>query len=118
MVAIIITFILVGRWFESRAKSRAGEALRTLAALGATQARLVDPSDPDGPERLVAVEAVKPGDLFLVRPGDKVPVDGVVISGQSSLDESMLTGESLPVDKRPGGHGHRGDGQRVTACYG
>ena len=89
MVAIIITFILVGRWFESRARSRAGEALRTLAALGATQARLVDPSDPEGPERLVAVEAVKPGDVFLVRPGDKVPVDGVVISGQSSLDELL-----------------------------
>ncbi len=70
--------------------------------LGAQQARLLDPSDPAAAERLVPVEAVHRGDLFLVRPGDKIPVDGIVVSGSSAVDESMLTGESLPVEKREG----------------
>jgi len=102
MVALIISFILIGRWFESRAKGQAGKAIRALATLGATHARVIDPDHPEGPERLVPVDALRPGDVFLVRPGDKVPVDGVVIDGQSSVDESMLTGESLPVDKQRG----------------
>ncbi|HLI57715.1 MAG TPA: heavy metal translocating P-type ATPase, partial [Actinomycetota bacterium] len=102
VIAAIVELILVGRWVEARAKSHAGRALRALATLGATQARLLDPSDPEGLERLVAVEAVRPGDLLRVRPGDKIPVDGVVVDGSSSVDESMLTGESVPVDKHPG----------------
>src|SRR6202044_1157720 len=98
MGAIIIAVLLVARWCEARARSSAGRAVRELAQLGATQARLVDGDR----ERLVAVEEGHRGDVFLVRPGDKVPVDGIVISGASAVDESMLTGESLPVEKSPG----------------
>jgi cation-transporting ATPase V len=104
MVALIITFILVGRLLESRAKGQAGRALRSLATLGATQARLLDAAHPDAPETLVPVGALRPGDLLLVRPGDKIPVDGTVVDGSSSVDESMLTGEFLPVDKQAGDH--------------
>jgi cation-transporting ATPase V len=102
MGAIIIAALLVARWCEAKARSSAGRAVRELARLGATQARLVDVDDPTGPERLVAVEEVRRGDVFLVRPGDKVPVDGIVLSGASAVDESMLTGESLPVEKCAG----------------
>jgi cation-transporting ATPase V/Cu+-exporting ATPase len=102
MSALIITFLLLGRLEEANARGRAGQAVRELARLGAKQVRLLDEHDPDAPERLVAVEEVRRGDVFLVRPGDKVPVDGVVLAGASAVDESMLTGESLPVDKRPG----------------
>ncbi len=100
--AVIIAFLCVGRWCEATARNRAGRAVRELTMLGAQQARLLDSSDPAAAERLVAVEAVRPGDLFLVRPGDKVPVDGIVVSGSSAVDESMLTGESLPVEKGEG----------------
>jgi cation-transporting ATPase V len=100
--AVIIAFLCIGRWCEATARGRAGRAVRELTMLGAQQARLLDASDPDARERLVPVEAVHPGDLFLVRPGDKVPVDGVVVSGASAVDESMLTGESLPVEKGAG----------------
>ncbi|HSZ14275.1 MAG TPA: heavy metal translocating P-type ATPase [Solirubrobacteraceae bacterium] len=100
--AVIIAFLCVGRWCEATARGRAGRAVRELTMLGAQQARLLDPSDPAAAERLVPVEAVHPGDLFLVRPGDKVPVDGMVVSGSSAVDESMLTGESLPVEKGEG----------------
>jgi cation-transporting ATPase V/Cu+-exporting ATPase len=102
MGAIIIAALLIARWCEARARSTAGRAIRELASLGATQARLIDPENPGAPERLVAVEDVRRGDVFLVRPGDKVPVDGIVISGRSAVDESMLTGESLPVEKDTG----------------
>ena len=102
MGATIIAALLIARWCEARARARAGRAVRELAQLGATQARLVDPADPDGPERLVPIEQVHRGDLFLVRPGDKVPVDGIVLEGASAVDESMLTGESLPVEKSAG----------------
>jgi cation-transporting ATPase V len=102
MGAIIIAVLLIARWCEAKARSRSGRAVRELARLGATQARLVDPDDPRAPERLVAVEEVRRGDVFLVRPGDRVPVDGIVIDGASAVDESMLTGESLPVEKAPG----------------
>ncbi len=100
--AVIIAFLCIGRWCEATARGRASQAVRELTMLGAQQARLLDASDPEAAERLVAVEEVRPGDLFLVRPGDKVPVDGVVVSGASAVDESMLTGESLPVEKRAG----------------
>ena len=102
MGAIIIATLLIARWCEAKARSSAGQAIRELARLGATQARLVDADDPGGRERLVAVEDVSRGDVFLVRPGDKIPVDGIVTSGSSAVDESMLTGESLPVEKAPG----------------
>ncbi len=102
MGATIIAALLIARWCEAKARGNAGRAVRELAQLGATRARLLDPDDADAPERLVAVEELRRGDLFLVRPGDKVPVDGIVIEGSSALDESMLTGESLPVEKRAG----------------
>jgi cation-transporting ATPase V len=102
MGAIIVAALLIARWCEAKARSRSGRAVRELARLGATQARLVDPEDPQAPERLVPVEEVRRGDVFLVRPGDRVPVDGIVIDGASAVDESMLTGESLPVEKDAG----------------
>ncbi len=103
MVGLIIAFILLtGRLLESRARVRAGRALRALAAVGATHARRVDPAHPEREAEVVPVSRVVVGDVLLVRPGDKVPVDGVVLDGRSSVDESMLTGESLPVDKGPG----------------
>ena len=102
MAAAIISFLLIGRWAESIARGRAGRAVRELTTLGAVQARLVDPADSHGTERLVPVEAVRRGDRFAVRPGDRVPVDGIVVWGSSAVDESMLTGESLPVQKAPG----------------
>jgi cation-transporting ATPase V len=102
MGAIIIAALLIARWCEAKARSSSGRAVRELAGLGATQARLLDPEDPSAPERLVGVEEVRRGDLFRVRPGDSVPVDGIVISGASAVDESMLTGESLPVEKEAG----------------
>ncbi len=102
MAAAIVTFLLIGRWCEASAKGRAGRAVRELARLGASQARLLDEQDPTAPERLVPVEQVRRGEVFLVRPGDKVPVDGIVLAGDSAVDESMLTGESLPVEKHAG----------------
>jgi copper-transporting P-type ATPase V len=99
MGATIIAALLIARWCEAKARSSSGRAVRELAQLGATQARLLDPEDPSAPERLVGVEQVRRGDVFRVRPGDSVPVDGIVIAGASAVDESMLTGESLPVEK-------------------
>ncbi|MDO3411302.1 heavy metal translocating P-type ATPase [Saccharibacillus sp. CPCC 101409] len=96
--AVLITLILVGKWFEARAKGRSSEAIRSLMGLQAKRAIVVK----DGAELEVAVEEVSPGDIVRVRPGEKIPVDGVVTEGRSSVDESMLTGESLPVDKEPG----------------
>ncbi len=108
MGAIIIAALLIARWCEAAARGRSGAAVRELAALGATQARVLDdPEDRSGigqhaPERMVAVEDVHRGDVFRVRPGDRIPVDGIVIDGASAVDESMLTGESLPVEKSAG----------------
>ena len=99
MGATIIAALLIARWCEAKARSSSGRAVRELAQLGATQARLIDPADPTAPERLVGVEQVHRGDVFRVRPGDSIPVDGIVIAGASAVDESMLTGESLPVEK-------------------
>ncbi|HEX2064973.1 MAG TPA: heavy metal translocating P-type ATPase, partial [Acidimicrobiales bacterium] len=98
--ALIIAFLLLGRYFEARAKGRASSAIRRLLELGAKQARVLV----DGEERTVPVERVAVGDLVRVRPGEKIPVDGVVVEGASAVDESMLTGESVPVDKGPGAH--------------
>ncbi len=94
----IIAFLVLGRYFEARAKSRAGQAIRALLELGAKQARVLR----DGAEVLVPIEAVRVGDLLRVRPGEKIPTDGVVVEGASAVDESMLTGESMPIEKGPG----------------
>src|SRR2546428_5952823 len=96
--AAIISLILLGRVLEARAKGRTSEALTRLIGLQAKQARVIR----DGRELDIPVEDVKVGDVVVVRPGEKVPVDGVILEGASSLDESMLTGESVPVDKGPG----------------
>ncbi|MDA8100249.1 MAG: heavy metal translocating P-type ATPase [Nitrospiraceae bacterium] len=96
--AVIITLILFGKFLEARAKSRAGEAIKKLMGLQPKTARVVR----EGSERDIPIDEVEAGDLIVVRPGEKVPVDGVIRSGSSSLDESMLTGESLPVDKKTG----------------
>jgi Cu+-exporting ATPase len=96
--ALITALILLGRYFEARAKRRSGAAIRSLLEMGAKEARLVR----DGEEVLVPVEELRPGDLFVVRPGEKVATDGVVESGSSAVDQSMLTGESVPVEVGPG----------------
>ena len=95
---IIIGLVLLGRWLEQRAKSRTTGAIRGLIGLSPTIARIVR----DGVDTEVALEVVQPGDLLRVRPGDKVPVDGVVIEGGSAVDASMLTGEPIPVAVGPG----------------
>ena len=93
--AIIITLILLGRYLEAKAKGRTSEAIRKLMGLQPRQATLLR----DGAEVSVPVEDVVPGDIVVVRPGERLPVDGVVVQGASSVDESMLTGESVPVEK-------------------
>jgi Cu+-exporting ATPase len=95
VAAIVITLILMGRLLEAKARARTGEAIRALMSLGAKTARI----ERDGAEIEVPIEEVRVGDIVTVRPGEKIPVDGIVISGQSSVDESMLTGEALPVKK-------------------
>lgn len=96
--AMIITLIKVGKYLEARAKGQTGEAIRRLVALKPKTARLLK----DGREVDVAIEDVQVGDVLLVKPGEKIPVDGIVLEGYSSVDESMLTGESLPVEKQAG----------------
>ncbi|MEW6045039.1 MAG: heavy metal translocating P-type ATPase [Bacillota bacterium] len=96
--AIIITLIILGKYLEALAKGRTSEAIRKLMGLQARTARVVR----DGTELEVPVEQVQVGDRVVVRPGEKIPVDGVVVDGYSAVDESMITGESLPVDKKPG----------------
>jgi Cu+-exporting ATPase len=95
---LITALILLGRYFEARAKRRSGAAIRALLELGAKEARVLR----DGEEVLVPVEQLRVGDLFVVRPGEKVATDGVVESGSSAVDASMLTGESVPVEVGPG----------------
>jgi len=96
--AMIITFILLGRWLEARSRGRASEAIRRLFALAPPTARVRR----DGEEQELPLAQVAVADLVAVRPGEKIPVDGVVVEGTSSVDESMLTGESVPVAKEPG----------------
>jgi P-type Cu+ transporter len=96
--AVIITLILLGRLLEARAKGRTNEAIKKLAGLRAKTARVIR----GGEELDVPVEEVIYGDEVIVRPGEKVPVDGLVLSGESAVDESMITGESIPVTKRKG----------------
>ena len=96
--AVITALILLGRFLEARAKRRSGEAIQALLELGAKEARVLR----DGEEVLVPIEQLMPGDRFVVRPGEKIATDGVVDEGSSALDQSMLTGESLPVEVEPG----------------
>ena len=96
--AVIIGLILLGRYLEARAKGQTSEAIRKLMGLRAKTARIVR----GDAEVDVPVESVVPGDVIIVRPGEKIPVDGAVLAGRSAVDESMLTGESLPVEKGPG----------------
>jgi Cu+-exporting ATPase len=100
---IIIGLILLGRWLEARAKGQTSAAMKRLVGLRAKTARVVRPA-PGGPdiEIDIPVDDVFVGDIVVVRPGEKIPVDGVVVEGRSAVDESMLTGESIPVEKGPG----------------
>lgn len=96
--AMIITLIKLGKYLEARAKGRTSEAIKKLMSLQAKNARVIR----DGQELEVPVDEVRSGDVVQVRPGEKIPVDGVVMEGRSTVDESMLTGESMPVEKSPG----------------
>jgi len=99
VAAVITTLILLGRYLEARAKSRSSEAIRLLLELGAKEARVIR----DGEEVLVPLEDVHVGDRFVVRPGEKIATDGIVEDGGSAVDQSMLTGESLPIEVAVGG---------------
>ncbi|MGE6256663.1 heavy metal translocating P-type ATPase [Heyndrickxia sporothermodurans] len=96
--AVLITLIILGKLFEAKAKGRSSEAIKKLMGLQAKNATVVR----DGHEMIIPIEEVLQGDIVFVKPGEKVPVDGEIIEGQSALDESMLTGESIPVDKTIG----------------
>ena len=96
---VVTTLILAGRYFEARAKRRAGAALKALLELGAKDVAVLDR---DGTERRIGVEQLGVGDRFVVRPGEKVATDGIVEEGASAVDQSLLTGESVPVEKAPG----------------
>ena len=96
--ALLITLILLGKWFEARAKGRSTEAIRSLMKLQAKTATVIR----GGQESRVPLEQLAVGDILVVKPGEKIPVDGEVMAGRSTVDESMLTGESLPVSKGPG----------------
>jgi P-type Cu+ transporter len=99
VATVVVTLILMGKYFEARAKRHAGAALKALLELGAKDVAVLRP---DGEERRVAVEELRVGDLFVVRPGEKIATDGIVESGESSVDTSLLTGESVPVEVGPG----------------
>ncbi len=98
VAALLITFVLLGKWLEARAKGATSEAIQKLMGLQAKTARVLR----DGQTVDVPIEEVQAGDIVIVRPGEKVPVDGVVTKGLTSIDESMLTGESIPVEKKEG----------------
>ena len=101
---MIVVFLLTGRYLEARARYRAGDALRSLLRMGAKEATLVriDPATGERTESVVPASSLQVGDLFAVRPGEKVATDGVIVEGSSALDTSLLTGESVPVDAAPG----------------
>lgn len=96
--SVLITLILLGKWFEVLAKGRSSQAIKTLMGLQAKTALLLK----DGEEVTVPIEQVVPGDVLIVKPGEKIPVDGEVVGGFSAVDESMLTGESIPIEKKEG----------------
>jgi P-type Cu+ transporter len=95
----IVALVLMGRFLEARARARTGDAIRALIALGAKTARV---RRPGGVEEEIPIEQLAAGDVVIVRPGERVATDGVIVSGRSSIDESMMTGESVPVEKAPG----------------
>jgi Cu2+-exporting ATPase len=97
--AMLVTFVMFGHWMEMRSRRGSSDALNALLRLAPSQANVIGP---DGEARTVLVEQVQVGDLLLLRPGEKVPVDGVVTEGESAIDESMVTGESIPVSKQQG----------------
>ena len=101
---MIVVFLLTGRYLEARARYRAGDALRSLLSMGAKEATLVsvDPATGERTESVVPASSLQVGDLFAVRPGEKVATDGTIVEGSSALDTSLLTGESVPVDAAPG----------------
>lgn len=101
---MIVVFLLTGRYLEARARYRAGDALRSLLRMGAKEATLVtvDPATGERSEQVVPASSLQVGDLFAVRPGEKVATDGIIVEGSSALDTSLLTGESVPVDAAPG----------------
>ncbi|HEY7805495.1 MAG TPA: heavy metal translocating P-type ATPase [Orrella sp.] len=98
--AVIVTLILLGRLFEARARGQTGAAIEHLIGLQPKQARLIDPNS--NTETDVAIESVKPGDLLRVRPGEKIPVDGEIVEGTPFIDQSMITGEPVPAELKPG----------------
>ena len=99
VAAVVTTFLLAGRYFEARAKRRSGAALKALLELGAKEVSVLEA---DGGERTIPVDLLEAGQRFLVRPGEKVATDGIVVEGRSAVDESLLTGESVPVEVAPG----------------
>ena len=99
VAASVTTFLLAGRWYEARARRDAGDAMRQLASAGAKDACLLSP---DGSQRRVPVEQLRPGDRFVTRPGEVIAADGEVEFGESAVDVSMMTGESLPAEVSPG----------------
>jgi Cu+-exporting ATPase len=99
VASAVVAFILAGRYFEARAKRRAGDAIRALLDLGAKDVAVLDD---DGTERRVPIGELAVGDRFVVRPGEKVATDGVVIEGTSAIDRSLVTGESVPFEVAPG----------------
>ncbi len=96
--AVIITLILLGRLLEARAKAQTTSAIKKLSSLQPKTATLVK----DGEEIIVPIKEIKVGDIILVKPGERIPVDGVIVEGYASVDESVITGESMPVEKKPG----------------
>jgi P-type Cu+ transporter len=101
VASVVTVFLLTGRWLEARAKRASGAALRALLSLGVKDVAVL-PAGLQGPEQRMAVDRLKVGDLFVVRPGEKVATDGEVVDGQSAVDASMLTGEPVPVEVGPG----------------
>ncbi len=96
--ALLITFVLLGKWLEARAKGKTSEAIRKLGQLQPKTATVIR----NGQETETETEKLKIGDMVLVRPGQTIPIDGEIIRGQTAVNESMLSGESLPVDKKEG----------------
>ena len=99
VASTVVAFILAGRYFEARAKRRAGDAIRALLDLGAKDVAVIGD---DGIERRLPIAELAVGDRFVVRPGEKVATDGVVVDGSSAVDRSLVTGESVPVEVGPG----------------
>jgi len=97
---VILTLIVLGRYLEAKAKGKASQAIKRLLTLQVKTARIMI----NGQEKEIPIDQVKKGDFLIVRPGEKIPVDGLITEGESSIDESMITGESLPVDKKIGDH--------------